>query len=149
MDLTTTLDTLRRALLTAPGNGFLWLQVAEILAQLDRMSEAEEAAREALVHLDDEDARKRARALLTPRDEEAPSNVLRLVKGGQSSEPVEAASLTRETLHFGDVGGLDAVKNEIRMKIIVPFQRPDLFRKYGKRVGGGVLLYGPPGCGKT
>ena len=45
-------------------------------------------------------------------------------------------SLTRETLRFGDVGGLDEVKEEIRMKIIVPFQRPELFRKYGKRVGG-------------
>lgn len=150
MDLNTTLDTLRRALLTAPSNGFLWLQVAEVLAQLDRTSEAEEAAREALVHLDDEEARNRARALIARKDDDTPSNVLRLVKGGAtSSEPVEAATLTRETLRFGDVGGLDEVKNEIRMKIIVPFQRPELFRKYGKRIGGGVLLYGPPGCGKT
>ena len=61
MDLNSTLETLRRALVQAPGNGFLWLQVAEILDQLGRGSEAEEAAREALVHLDDEDGRKRAR----------------------------------------------------------------------------------------
>jgi SpoVK/Ycf46/Vps4 family AAA+-type ATPase len=149
MDLNTTLDTLRRALLTAPNNGYLWLQVAEVLAQLERATEAEEAAREALVHLEDEEGRKRARALITPAETEQPSNVLRLVKGGESSVTVEAATLTRETLHFGDVGGLDAVKDEIRMKIIVPFQRPELFRKYGKRVGGGVLMYGPPGCGKT
>jgi transitional endoplasmic reticulum ATPase len=155
MDLNTTLETLRRALVTAPANGFLWLQIAELLAQLGRASEAEEAAREALVHLDDEEGRKRARALLAPRrdggssDQEGQSNVLRLVQGGRKESQSEAATLTRETLRFGDVGGLDAVKEEIRMKIIVPFQRPDLFRKYGKRVGGGVLMYGPPGCGKT
>jgi SpoVK/Ycf46/Vps4 family AAA+-type ATPase len=150
MDLNTTLDTLRRALLTAPANGFLWLQVAEILGQLGRTSEAEEAAREALVHLDDEEARKRARALIATKDESGEaSNVLRLVRGGRQESETEAATLTRETLRFGDVGGLDPVKEEIRMKIIVPFQRPDLFRKYGKRVGGGVLMYGPPGCGKT
>ncbi len=149
MDLNMTLDTLRRALLTAPNNGYLWLQVAEVLAQLERASEAEEAAREALVHLEDDEGRKRARALIASKQADQPSNVLRLVRGGGSAEPVEAATLTRETLHFGDVGGLDPVKDEIRMKIIVPFQRPDLFRKYGKRVGGGVLLYGPPGCGKT
>ena len=35
------------------------------------------------------------------------------------------------------------------MKILYPLQNPDLFRAYGKKIGGGVLLYGPPGCGKT
>ena len=51
--------------------------------------------------------------------------------------------------NFGDVGGMDSVKEEIRMKIIYPLKNPDLFRAYGKKAGGGVLLYGPPGCGKT
>ena len=35
------------------------------------------------------------------------------------------------------------------MKIILPLQQPDLFRAYGKKIGGGILMYGPPGCGKT
>src|SRR5260370_42309040 len=64
VDLNMTLDTLRRALVQPPDNGFLWLQVAETLAQLGRASEAEEAAREALIHLDDEEARRRARGFL-------------------------------------------------------------------------------------
>lgn len=151
MDLNSTLETLRRALVQAPSNGFLWLQVAEILDQLGRSSEAEEAAREALVHLDDEDGRKRARAIL-PQSKPAPddSNVLRLIPGGKTtSDDADAPQVVRETLRFGDVGGLDAVKEEIRMKIVMPFQHPDVFKKYGKRIGGGVLLYGPPGCGKT
>jgi transitional endoplasmic reticulum ATPase len=59
------------------------------------------------------------------------------------------ASLERPTISFADVGGMDAVKDEIRMKIIHPLTHPDLYRAYGKPIGGGILMYGPPGCGKT
>ena len=55
----------------------------------------------------------------------------------------------RPSLTFADVGGMDAVKEQVRMKILFPMQQPDLFKAYGKKAGGGVLLYGPPGCGKT
>ena len=57
--------------------------------------------------------------------------------------------VSRPATSFADVGGMDEVKEEIRMKIIYPLQNRDLFRAYGKKLGGGVLLYGPPGCGKT
>jgi SpoVK/Ycf46/Vps4 family AAA+-type ATPase len=63
-----------------------------------------------------------------------------------SDLPVE---FERPTVKFADVGGMSAVKEEIRMKIIYPLQNAELFRQYGKKTGGGVLLYGPPGCGKT
>lgn len=53
------------------------------------------------------------------------------------------------TITFNDVGGLEEVKKVIARLIILPFQRPELYEKYGKKAGGGVLLYGPPGCGKT
>ena len=59
------------------------------------------------------------------------------------------ASVERPTLTFADIGGMEAVKEDIRMRIIHPLKHPELFRAYGKRIGGGVLLYGPPGCGKT
>jgi transitional endoplasmic reticulum ATPase len=55
----------------------------------------------------------------------------------------------RPNISFADVGGMTSVKEEIRMKILYPLQNPDLFKAYGKKIGGGVLLYGPPGCGKT
>jgi transitional endoplasmic reticulum ATPase len=57
--------------------------------------------------------------------------------------------LQKPTINFNDVGGMDAVKREIELKIIKPLQHPELYKAYGKKIGGGILLYGPPGCGKT
>jgi transitional endoplasmic reticulum ATPase len=54
-----------------------------------------------------------------------------------------------ETTTFADIGGLADVKKAIHRTIILPFQRTDLYERYGRRAGGGVLLFGPPGCGKT
>jgi SpoVK/Ycf46/Vps4 family AAA+-type ATPase len=50
---------------------------------------------------------------------------------------------------FEDVGGLEDLKKAIELKIITPFKKPGLFTKFKKKIGGGILLYGPPGCGKT
>ena len=55
----------------------------------------------------------------------------------------------RSDVKFVHVGGLAKLKDEIRKKIVLPMQRPDLYRAYGKKTGGGILMYGPPGCGKT
>jgi len=52
-------------------------------------------------------------------------------------------------VRFADVGGLDEVKAQIKKRIITPFQKPSLFQRFARKSGGGVLLYGPPGCGKT
>jgi transitional endoplasmic reticulum ATPase len=55
----------------------------------------------------------------------------------------------RPELAFHDVGGMDSVKEEIQIKIIHPMNHPELYKAYGKSIGGGILMYGPPGCGKT
>lgn len=54
-----------------------------------------------------------------------------------------------DIITFDDIGGLDEVKKAISMKIIKPFQNPELFSMFNKKIGGGILLFGPPGCGKT
>jgi transitional endoplasmic reticulum ATPase len=69
--------------------------------------------------------------------------------GDESSPDRFMDEVSRPAISFADVGGMEEVKEEIRMKIIYPIQNRDLFRAYGKKLGGGVLLYGPPGCGKT
>lgn len=50
---------------------------------------------------------------------------------------------------FSDVAGMEYVKDAIRTDIIYPYQHPELYKQYNKKAGGGILLYGPPGCGKT
>jgi transitional endoplasmic reticulum ATPase len=153
-----TLQGLRAALAVSPTNGPLWLQVAEILGELGRENEALEAVREALQHLEDGPERRRAEDLRDSLSPAAPAperagggNVLRMVRGRREPDPGPSlfARPDRERITFADVGGLDAVKEDIRMKVVLPYQRPDLFAAYGKKAGGGLLLYGPPGCGKT
>lgn len=61
----------------------------------------------------------------------------------------EPAEVERPKISFADVGGMEHVKEEIRLKIIYPLTHADLYKAYGKSIGGGLLLYGPPGCGKT
>ncbi len=58
-------------------------------------------------------------------------------------------AVERPAISFADVGGMEALKEEIRVKIIYPLRHPEVYAAYGKAAGGGVLLYGPPGCGKT
>ena len=57
--------------------------------------------------------------------------------------------MEKPSLRFSDVGGMEKVKEEIAIKIIQPLKNPELFKAFGKKSGGGILLYGPPGCGKT
>jgi transitional endoplasmic reticulum ATPase len=60
-----------------------------------------------------------------------------------------ASEIERPKISFADVGGMHQVKEEIKLKIIHPLRHPELYKAYGKAIGGGILMYGPPGCGKT
>jgi transitional endoplasmic reticulum ATPase len=55
----------------------------------------------------------------------------------------------KPTIGFDDIAGLEDVKEDIRLKMIYPFAHPELAQRYGISTGGGVLLFGPPGTGKT
>ena len=67
----------------------------------------------------------------------------------EDEDDIESRLMEKPTINFNDVGGMDRVKREIDLKIIQPLKNVDLYKAYGKKVGGGILLYGPPGCGKT
>ncbi len=86
-----------------------------------------------------------------PDDDDTSDDIVegRVRQSWQGEDDTSEIELERPTLKFGDVGGMDSVKDEIRMKIIHPLNHPELYKAYGKAIGGGILLYGPPGCGKT
>src|SRR5204862_4235102 len=50
---------------------------------------------------------------------------------------------------YSDIGGLSRQIEQIRDAVELPFLHAELFREYKLRPPKGVLLYGPPGCGKT
>lgn len=50
---------------------------------------------------------------------------------------------------WADVGALHATRAELQMAIVQPIRRPELFKRVGVEAPCGVLLWGPPGCGKT
>jgi len=76
---------------------------------------------------------------------------LSVVPGARSAEVVSIARpvAVAEKTRFMHIAGMDDLKKTIRLQIIEPFINPGLFAKFRKKAGGGILLYGPPGCGKT
>ena len=73
---------------------------------------------------------------------------LTTIEGGRT-EVIAFDRPVDDGVRFDDVAGMDALKKTLRIQIIEPFLRPGLFQRFRKDPGGGVLLYGPPGCGKT
>ena len=71
--------------------------------------------------------------------------------GGDDDDGKDASSWVvkdKPTLRFADVAGLESVKQDIKLKLVYPFEHPELAARFGIRAGGGVLMYGPPGTGK-
>jgi len=112
---------------------------------------AYDAAVKANPTFEDRDLRVAISAKVTVHEGAAEGFKLRVV----SNDDTDTSEIDR-LLHpeapvvtFADVGGLDEIKAQVEKKIILPFQKPALFAKFKKKPGGGILMYGPPGCGKT
>jgi len=69
-------------------------------------------------------------------DEEAPS------------EP-DIGALSKPSLTLDDVGGMQDVKERLHMSFLAPMNNPELAAAFSRNMNGGLLLWGPPGCGKT
>ena len=131
------------------------IERSRVLLALERRTDAAESYRLAVQKnptLEDE----KLAALLRSREPEAVkarpgAPRLRVVANDDTDKSAVAKLVQAEAprLAFKDVGGLSEVKSEIHRRIVLPFQKPSLFERFRKRAGGGVLLYGPPGCGKT
>lgn len=68
----------------------------------------------------------------------------RYVEGDDGVLDVQAAGL-----RLADVAGMDEVKARLEAGFLAPMRNPELARAYGATMRGGMLMYGPPGCGKT
>ena len=66
-----------------------------------------------------------------------------------ASAPAEAYDAERTTLKLADVASMNQVKQRLEAAFLAPMRNPELRKLYGKSLRGGLLLYGPPGCGKT
>lgn len=67
-------------------------------------------------------------------------------------EKPESNQLLLETvpdISYSDIGGLDHQIEEIQDAVELPFEHPELYTEHGLKPPKGILLYGPPGCGKT
>jgi len=67
---------------------------------------------------------------------------------GGEGKATDIQMLQKPNMSFKDVAGMKKMKEEIKEAVIYPMMNPDLARKYGKLGGGGIMMYGPPGCGK-
>ncbi|WP_225824669.1 ATP-binding protein [Streptomyces naphthomycinicus] len=84
--------------------------------------------------------------VVPPRFVEAP------VRADGDGEPGDAGAWDVERpgrVRLADVGGMREVKDRLEAAFLAPLRHPELRRLYGKSLRGGLLLYGPPGCGKT
>ncbi len=53
------------------------------------------------------------------------------------------------TVHWDDIGGLEEAKQELKEAVEWPLKTPEIFKRLGIKPPKGILIYGPPGCGKT
>jgi len=74
-------------------------------------------------------------------------------RGGGDAKPeapaIEGVSRGESGPRFADLGGMEAVIEQLMMELVVPLCHPELPRRLGVRPVAGLLLHGPPGCGKT
>ena len=130
----------------------VWLVYAKLLQQAGQSHDAKEAYDKA-VALDPnlKDAFLESELNLAVQKGREPEK-MRLHSQGEDGEPGDedrVLDIERPKVNFADVGGMESVKREISLKIIEPLKHADLYKAYGKKIGGGILLYGPPGLGKT
>ncbi|WP_052339409.1 ATP-binding protein [Gorillibacterium massiliense] len=135
------------ALALLPDNHSLRLKIVELYVASDRLEEALELLADGLEQQEDSALRSRYEELKAPKLQPVKAG-LRVIQGSRRDED-DDVDATFPKVTFADVGGLHELKEQIRMNIVYPFQNPFLFKQYGKKVGGGILLYGPPGVGKT
>ena len=81
--------------------------------------------------------------------EASPDEPIAIPEGFTELDPEGLIEAERPRVTLDDVGGLEEVKARLDAAFLAPLRNPELRAYYGKSLRGGLLLYGPPGCGKT
>ena len=83
-------------------------------------------------------------------DARPPSDAIKEgAEGGEKDGESQFEMVEKPDIRLDDVSGLKVVKQVLRDSVIKPFEQPEVYDRFGIRPGAGVLLYGPPGNGKT
>jgi transitional endoplasmic reticulum ATPase len=140
--------------LVAQGNQRARVDLARVLLSEGDVEQAVRQYRKALEAdetLRDEELSERLGVdLVAAHDSEVIDGRLRSFDSdSEGSDGDPALVPVRSDIKFVNVGGLTELKKEIAKKIVLPMQQPEIYKAYGKKGGGGILMYGPPGCGKT
>jgi SpoVK/Ycf46/Vps4 family AAA+-type ATPase len=162
------LTSLLAAVSAAPDDVPLRLHVAELLAAAERVPEALPHVTHALTVQPGDTAaiallQRLGAMLAAPATPQPPTEFdwgqaedqvrdIRQPAFAQDSpsavtEDVDLAE--RPSLRLADVGGMEQVKQRLELSFLGPIRNPQLASAFGATAAGGLLLYGPPGCGKT
>jgi len=172
------LDSLRRAVAAQPDDVPLRLHLAALLLSAGRTDEAVAACAVALQqepgHAGARELMSRAMGVPVPGEDGVQLDLASTgdpdgidwaaldAELGDIAEPMFTASderaasvgppgwtVAQAEVRLDDVGGMQQVKDRLEAAFLAPLRNPGLRELYGKRLGGGMLLWGPPGCGKT
>lgn len=171
------ISALQAASRLEPDNADLHLHLADLLLQAGRAAEALSEARQVLLTQPDrlEALRFAAWAAEEAGDNEAAARYHRIndaltgvIQGAapRTVPPVQTVlaepepddelqpddsrwDLQTPRVTLADVTGMTEVKRRLDLALLSPLRNPELLKMYGATLGGGLLLYGPPGCGKT
>nr|WP_296065973.1 AAA family ATPase [uncultured Actinoplanes sp.] len=163
------IDSLTAAVEARPDDLPLRLHLAELLVGAGRGGEAIGHAAQVLAREPgNEVAQRLMTSALGPSAPSAPASVdwaafeedlgdivpPRFASAGDEPDPVRGMQdrvfdIETSSVTLADVGGMEEVKKRLEISFLGPLRNPKLRTLFGKSLRGGLLLYGPPGCGKT
>lgn len=114
--------------------------VVKLIDDLHAEVETEQGRKVVLVSFQVDDLKPGHRALL---DQSAS-----IITKSYGPEKVNRVQLT-QSVSWDQIGGLEEAKQLLREAIELPISNPEIYKKYGRKPLKGIMLHGPPGCGKT
>jgi SpoVK/Ycf46/Vps4 family AAA+-type ATPase len=155
------LNSLRRAVEAAPEDIALRLHLAGVLlSNGDNQDAVAEAAAVLARDGGNAEARRIMSAALQPpteapafdwdaAEQQVDSAHVQVTLGDAPVSGADAVETWSSLITLRDVGGMQSVKDRLEAAFIAPLRNPELRAMYGTSLRGGLLMYGPPGCGKT